>query len=173
MSTAVSNFTDGSTLLLPRDVGIEVAPFLLFDRKLLPSNYYDKSWNRIKESFRISAASISIPNSNEAREAAIGFRITFDNGHDLNQNENYKQAIFEVLESDLASENTCYLKWINSNNLNKYLPDSNLVFRERFHILFQTPEYRKGVLYLRKQSVLPDRLKKLKEEFERKNWNAG
>ena len=176
LAVSFSEFYQDKQAIIPKAFAMEISPSLLFESK---SNKSLKEFKKYSENGWLNSFRISLGSSTDStlspsgRNLALGFRINFINNGDLATDKVYQEKILEELRN--------FRKSIDQEVRNKFALSKGKVFNPNKDIdsldIFISNNKTEFNKYLSEQSQIQfansARLKELKEQYKKENWNAN
>jgi hypothetical protein len=159
LSVIASELFNGSNIVIPKSMAVEIAPLLLLNSKMTLEQY-DKS--AILYSVRLSAGTFK-DNDNHTSKLALGTRITLIDKGDLKNDKAFREQLFRLTNNIISTKDKIqdeFLK-INKYNIQDVVVDSalnaqmNKYINERY-----SPKH-----------LFEDSLESLKMKYKQDNWN--
>ncbi|MGC3945740.1 MAG: hypothetical protein QM762_14665 [Chryseolinea sp.] len=173
LAVSLSSFVQGTSLVVPEGFAIEVSPALLLNtnRTLQHLSAYAK--RAVLNSFRISlGSSTDTTLSRSGRNLAVGFRVSLINEGDFATDvEQHKKVAAALGDFRVHVRETSRLKFASLKNIDSSQPDWDTaiavhgVWKKEFDEYLASEEEESQRLFMQK-------LKELKSEYKKVNWNA-
>ncbi|HMQ78327.1 MAG TPA: hypothetical protein PKD94_02070 [Ignavibacteria bacterium] len=157
ISLIAAQFINGTNLVLPKSISVEIAPFLLFNKGLTLQQYDNNSQ---LYSLRLSVGTLLDSNDNTTK-LSIGTRISIIDKGDLKNDRLFRDELYN-LTSKIVSEKDKYQdEFLKQNHLTIQLAISDSSTHKRME------DYVKS----RIQSSYDDSLESIKSHYKSINWN--
>lgn len=166
LSVIATEFMSGSSIVLPRAIALEVAPFMLAKANKITLQEYDEQ--KILNSVRISLGSqFSTTNSTQAYKLSLGARVTiFDKG-DLKTDQGFRSEIYKLTADKTELENKLKIEYLNriGKTIMDYATDPEVEAATEEYISNESAKYI--------DMPFDKRLERLRQDYKAKNWNKS
>ncbi|NVO11511.1 MAG: hypothetical protein HXX16_16230 [Bacteroidales bacterium] len=166
LSVILPQFYNGSDIIIPQAISMEVAPFLLIKNNTIKLNEFDKKpW---LYNFRISIGT-SKEDINEVKysKIALGGRITLINEGDLKSDKKYRKELQKLMQLEVKTENDYKVEFLKSKGITM----TDFISNEEYKNEFENYLIKKQSESTIKNISRRDTLNKIKENYKKENWN--
>lgn len=168
LGVILSEFMSGNSLVIPRSLAVEVAPFMLFKYNNLTLQDYDR--NAILYSLRISLGAVRSDSLEAAANLSLGARITLLDRGDLKNDRNYRRQLFDFTGNIAALKDHFQDEFLQDNNytIQEVLVDSSKRLEMERYIDKRVVEYQQEKMGGR---TFSEYLQEMKNRYKQANWN--
>ena len=161
LSVILPQFYNGSDLIIPQAISMEVAPFLLIKNNTIKLNEFDK--NPWLYNFRISiGTSKEDVNKVKYSKIAFGARVTLINEGDLKSDKKYRNELQKLMQLEVKTDNEYKIEFLALKGL---ILKDYVLNEDRYEGEFEKfVEDKKGEIFQKK-------LNEIKENYKKENWN--